>query len=316
MKFSATLLGIAASKLTKWQSNHPNQVFIDPDDDIRDAHGHQGEYGDLMVAPWQVPIFVEKFGMEEDKMQIDPDAGKEEALEMTGRAVPHFAKKWNYINDEGKIRIPYFIDQTVPERYHRRIHNALDEFTRAVGCFEMYFDADLHHWHGIHVFGGEDGGCWSYVGLCRNCGSTTYAALGMRHGWQALRLPNWCFGVGGVHHEFLHALGFLHEQDRPDVYNYFKPKDGDDPMVKSEWLNTGHPFEPRSAVMYSGYTLLNGGSYRSAAMLTTTDAEQLDSFYCHDPHVPASDIPPRGQCLSGDVLGYFRPIFHHRLCDK
>ena len=171
--------------MTKWQSNHPNQVFIDPEDDVKDAHGHQGEYGDLIVAPWQVPIFVERFGMEEDKMNIDPNAGKEEEKQMVGRAIPHFAAKWNYITDEGKIRIPYFIDQTVPEEYHQGIHDALDEFTRAVGCFEMFFDKDLHHWHGVHVFGENDGGdgCWSYVGRCRNCGAGTYAALGMRHGW-------------------------------------------------------------------------------------------------------------------------------------
>ena len=182
-----------------WQKKQEQVVDDKPDTDhFLDAHGDQGEYGDLRFTPRQLPFFVERFGLDADKMKVDPNAGKEEE----GRGIPDYVGFWDYLTNEGKIRIPYFIDKTVPEEYHQGIHDALAEFPRAVPCLEFYLDADLHHWHGIHVFGSDDGevdpGCWSYVGRARNAGATWYAALGLRHGWQALRLPNWCVGVGGV----------------------------------------------------------------------------------------------------------------------
>ncbi|KAB7494284.1 Zinc metalloproteinase nas-4 [Armadillidium nasatum] len=49
--------------------------------------------------------------------------------------------------------------------------------------------------------------CWSYVGK-----------IGGR---QQVSLPKWCTNVfGSVQHEFLHALGFFHEQARPNRDSY------------------------------------------------------------------------------------------------
>ena len=45
-------------------------------------------------------------------------------------------------------------------------------------------------------------GCWSYIGM-----------LG---GGQDLHLADGCFSIGTIEHEFLHALGVHHEQNRPD----------------------------------------------------------------------------------------------------
>ena len=47
-------------------------------------------------------------------------------------------------------------------------------------------------------------GCWSYVG---------------RVGWaeQMLSLSNWCTGSSTIQHEFVHAIGFWHEQQREDL---------------------------------------------------------------------------------------------------
>ena len=48
----------------------------------------------------------------------------------------------------------------------------------------------------------NDSGCWSYVGMWGNR--------------QELHLGNGCFDSSTIEHEFLHALGVHHEQNRPD----------------------------------------------------------------------------------------------------
>ena len=45
-------------------------------------------------------------------------------------------------------------------------------------------------------------GCWSYIGM-----------IG---GGQDLHLADGCFSMGTIEHEFFHALGVHHEQNRPD----------------------------------------------------------------------------------------------------
>lgn len=113
--------------------------------------------------------------------------------------------------------------------------------------------------------------------MCYSCGRTDYPSV--KEGWQALRLPDWCIGSGGIHHEFLHAIGLLHEQDRPDFEEHFHAASGGGSMSEAGWFDTGHVLEPSSNLMYSGFSLKNGGSYKSHKLLTTTDASQVDFRY-------------------------------------
>ena len=195
------------------------------------------------------------------------------------------------------------------------VHDELADFTYSLGCIEMVYDPGLTHDHGVYVFGetSSGDGCWSYVGECHNCGSSTYPS--MKDGWQALRLPDWCIdGAGGVHHEFLHAMGLLHEQDRPDFEEHFEINGGGGSMTEEGWFDTGHVLEPSSNLMYSGFTLKNGRSYSSHDLLTTTDAIQVWKQYCES-DFPQFPLPAMATCPSPDVVDAIRPIFHHRFCD-
>ena len=84
--------------------------------------------------------------------------------------------------------------------------------------------------------------------------------------WQVLNLSQPGCGYLNderpVKHEFLHALGFLHEQSRPDRGDYLNVDTSQlssgwasqfDLMDSSEWLDTSHPYEALSVMHYGSY---------------------------------------------------------------
>ena len=170
-----------------------------------------------------------------------------------------YFNKWSVLNAEGKIVVPYFLHETVTESYRQRIHDELVDLSNSLGCIEMVHDPSLTYANGVYVIGEtslkEDGStssrCFSYIGRysCTSCSG--YPHL-IHPGWQPLRLTDWCIIKGSTHHEFLHALGVLHEQDRPDFEDHFEPHpDGGELKGTGEWFDTGHVFEPSSTTMYS-----------------------------------------------------------------
>ena len=79
---------------------------------------------------------------------------------------------------------------------------------------------------------------------------------------QKVSLSDGCYGRGTTLHEFMHALGIDHEQNRPDrdqfinihwqniqankIHNF-------DVLDLTEWVETGHHYEYRSVMHYDGY---------------------------------------------------------------
>jgi hypothetical protein len=259
-----------------------------------------------------VPSF-KKLGYLEEKMNIAVNTRKKAP---GGRGVVSWARLFKDLNSElpnGRYVVPYALQNTVPTEHHQQIHDELADFSLAMGCVEFVHDPDFTYQNGVHV-GGESSngsGCWSYVGACPGC---TNGMTGIQDGWQALRLPNWCIGVGGIHHEFLHAIGYMHEQDRPDYTDWIQDRADAGDIDPSAWIDTGHAFEPASNVMYSGFDLLNGRSYSPHPLLTTTDAEQGYELYC-DAKRDTHPLEPRSKCINGDHVDIIRPVFQHKFCD-
>ncbi|NXU90989.1 MEP1B protein, partial [Xiphorhynchus elegans] len=98
--------------------------------------------------------------------------------------------------------IPYVLEDSLEMNAKGLILKAFEQY-RLKTCI------DFKPWEGeknyISVFKGS--GCWSSVGNIQN-------------GLQQLSIGSNCDRIGTIQHEFLHALGFWHEQSRSDRDDY------------------------------------------------------------------------------------------------
>ncbi|CAI5779580.1 meprin A subunit beta [Podarcis lilfordi] len=145
--------------------------------------------------------------------------------------------------------IPYVLEDSLDMNAKGLILNAFEQY-RLKSCI------DFKPWEGeanyISVFKGS--GCWSSVG-------------NRRKGRQELSIGANCDRIGTIEHEFLHALGFWHEQSRSDRDDYVtimrdriqEGKEGnfnkyDD--KRSDFLNV--PYDYNSVMHYSKNAFRNG----------------------------------------------------------
>lgn len=108
------------------------------------------------------------------------------------------------IGRNGKREVPYEITRS---NYNVRsvIQRAMNHWMERVPCLK-FVQRDRSHSRYLSFFAG--GGCYSMVG--RQPGS----------GPQKISIGNGCGHLGVVAHEIGHALGFWHEQSRPDRDSY------------------------------------------------------------------------------------------------
>ncbi|XP_076592889.1 meprin A subunit beta-like [Chaetodon auriga] len=96
------------------------------------------------------------------------------------------------------IPVPYVLDESLDLNARGVVLRAFDQI-RLKTCIDFKPWEDEPNY--IVVI--KDDGCWSYVG-------------NQRQGNQSLSIGQWCDHLAIVEHEFLHALGFWHEQSRYD----------------------------------------------------------------------------------------------------
>ncbi|KAM4029157.1 meprin A subunit beta [Anomaloglossus baeobatrachus] len=100
------------------------------------------------------------------------------------------------------IPVPYFLEDSLEINAKALVLEAFERY-RLKSCIEF------KPWEGepnyISVF--KESGCWSYIG-------------NRRTGKQQLSLGANCDRIATIQHEFLHALGFWHEQSRSDRDDY------------------------------------------------------------------------------------------------
>lgn len=158
------------------------------------------------------------------------------------------------------------------------------------------------------------------------------SSLGMEtDGWQTLNLGANCGGrtPSTVHHEILHALGTLHEQQRYDRDDYmaFNPAGPGGftsqafPMKKVDAMTSeyGHEFEFESVMIYDSFTLdafhkEKKTGFGEAPRISTSDALQIQYRYCkkRDANFKYKEYV---QCKTPDLAGFIKKVFKDRICD-
>nr|XP_002126824.2 high choriolytic enzyme 1-like isoform X2 [Ciona intestinalis] len=129
-------------------------------------------------------------------------------------------------------------------------------------------------------------------------GTGCWSLIGRRGGKQELSIGPGCEYSGIVQHELLHALGFWHEQSRPDRDDYVTIRLENilnDKLFNFEKRTTinslGSPYDIQSIMHYSGYAFTKNGSptilnratnqpiITQRNVLTTEDNYELNSLY-------------------------------------
>jgi len=153
-------------------------------------------------------------------------------------------QKWNNIKAGDNYIIPYVIDSSIGTQGKAAIQAAVADF-KSKTCLRFQERKDEKDY--ITFFKGS--GCWSYVGK-----------WGRKY--QKVSIGRGCESKGTVIHELIHALGFWHEQSRPDRDEYVRInwdniiEDGHSQFnkkKKSQIDYMGSPYDYKSVMHYNSY---------------------------------------------------------------
>ena len=243
------------------------------------------------------------------------------------------------INGVDKTILPWSFMTDFPHK--DAVRGWIEDMNKDLGCVHLYevpenqvSTAGAPFTHGVMVGWEFDGdGCWSNTGVCQGCSNPT--THGAPSTWQMIALGSGCAAETNprpTKHEFIHALGFLHEQQRPDAHEFlnFDTTGLEDywasqynQMDAAAWLDmTQYPYEAMSLMHYGSgtngngapvMTYLDGTSFSAPTVMTTTDALQIQTMYCSN--IAGYEYKETTQCPSADRHDLLRPIFRDRVCD-
>ncbi|XP_031549766.1 uncharacterized protein LOC116287250 [Actinia tenebrosa] len=225
--------------------------------------------------------------------------------------------KRNAVRDRKKIWlgkvVPYEFGYGFPVDYEKVVHEAIAEYHNKT-CVRFKPKTDDKQWI-TFVY---RKGCWSAVGR-------SYWLDGVG---QEVSLGNGCNQKGTALHEIMHALGFWHEQSRPDrnqyvevlweniiedeTYNFNKYSHGDIDTLKI-------PYDFDSIMHYGGKSFSKNGQPTIRSILspsrllgqkdgfTNFDLQELNALYdCQgiNNNSPWSSWSDFGPCSIGDCTKY------------
>jgi len=198
-------------------------------------------------------------------------------------------------DDDGNCIVPIEILPNITEKIRGRINQVNRSLTEHT-CVRLWPRTNQVPYIKI----GNFGGCNSHVGRSRS------------DGYQKLSLMGACTPFVVVMHEIMHALGFYHEQQRPDRDNYVAVNMNN---VKESKLKAyqkldvsidsfGSPFDLDSVMLYRPYqyavdksipTLVNktdGLPLRNNKHWTKEDIRQINAMYeCENKHKFCRSLP-------------------------
>jgi hypothetical protein len=177
--------------------------------------------------------------------------------------------------------IPFEIDSSIPES--TRIEEAIDYLHENT---KIRFVPRTNEKDYVYFKNNGDQDCSSFVGK--------------KGGKQNIHVSNWC-GAGSLVHEILHALGFFHEQSRPDRSKFIKVHWSNIQLKNihnfflSPFAKTYGKFDMDSIMLYPSFngfakdpskptmSLRNGGTWDAQRKkMSQQDLEALDTFYASE----------------------------------
>ena len=180
---------------------------------------------DLFLTPFQVEKISQMTRTNAATWRTDFSA----AGRMDLRGAATIAPRWNITNSDGQTIVPFRFHKNFPQRWRSHVVDSIQSVSSYIqGCILFEDDTENEKFNDNYIVitcanpqtGGFNQGCWS--------------SLGMVGGAQQLSLetpdcstnrdPKFkaCMHKGTIQHEFMHALGFLHEHMRPDRDEYVR----------------------------------------------------------------------------------------------
>jgi hypothetical protein len=192
-------------------------------------------------------------------------------------------RRWK-IRINGRVIVPYTTEPGVPgvnsfrRRDKKKIKTALDDLEARTGCLKFVKRSNQKDY--IKVF--------NYKRLC-SAPRTTRTDI-------VITLGKGCLKKGLIQHEFMHALGFTHEQSRPDRNTYvtvlvdnIKIKYESEFTIANQSETLGSPYDYNSIMHYAatqlgidGQTTIqtkNGEEIGNRDEATVNDIKKLKLLY-------------------------------------
>ncbi|XP_050704661.1 protein SpAN-like [Eriocheir sinensis] len=171
------------------------------------------------------------------------------------KALADLSARWP--EQGGFPTVPYYLD-TTDSATVAAINAAIAHWEQNT-CIRFQLTSNLVQPH-VRFF--EGSGCWSYVGMLGQNG-------------QDISIGSGCKELGIVAHEIGHAIGFVHEQSRPDRDDYVVINDGNIQTGKENNFNKhstsvvntyGIPYDYSSDMHYGSTGFTNNGKTTIATL--------------------------------------------------
>jgi len=232
---------------------------------IKGENGAKVLYGDMMLTPEE----------NEEMFETGNEKKKKNKHAKTKDVITDFTSYWS-------LRIPVTFDDSLSGKAMNAIKAGIEHIEESTCLrFKAKEEFDRNY---INFFKGT--GCWSRVGRIEN--------------GQNISIGENCETRSTAVHEIMHALGFVHEQQRTDRDKYVKIlwDNIEDEEKKHNFNKTtrqvttlGHPYDMKSVMHYSRNAF---GKKKSTLFITWSEREETIQKIPHTDDKYTFGQPPNG----------------------